>query len=130
MCDPPPVVSFADALEAVAKLPRHVVEIGAEPDDGGGDGDMVHVISIYEEPPEDGWPTAGHYFGSHTGAIHWTQPPHDSDRYANSVRMSVTAYAANDAARLALNMIQGYPATLARIEADRAAWAASGGRRT
>lgn len=55
------------------------------------DGDIHWVGCCYEDPPEDGWETAGAYFGNPPDFASWKAEPHKENKHAPGLRWAVSA---------------------------------------
>ncbi|HEX9136083.1 MAG TPA: hypothetical protein VF905_03950 [Nitrospirota bacterium] len=94
--------TLAEFLHAFADYPDRIsIRVTRE-------GDSIHV-SLYEDPPEDGWENQGQLHRAAPGAIHWKLDVHECDKYQSTVRVSTgSGLDASISARLAMNMIASY----------------------
>jgi hypothetical protein len=110
---------LAEVFDEMAKYPAsYFLTIGQEWCGEEEDRELLFCATLYQRPPDDGWPTQGHYFHSQRGAIHWTLRQPFPWAFDPSVWSAVTGSNAADVARLALGMLKSQRSRIATWELE------------
>ncbi len=117
VCNCKDKITFADVLDEIAKLPENIrVEIKqeeADDDDPDFAGERFMWISLWEDPPEDGWESEGDRFGHPPGSPSHSRPVRLNERFDSRIIVSTgSGMDADKSARLALHMIKDQVARL------------------